>query len=63
MKVRRRKHISGEVMICFNDQNIAPIHLIDDQVVNVAERGVSVHAIQRSNIRTLIGQGFLEVVA
>ena len=61
MKVRRLKHISGEVLICFHDPNIAPIHITDSRVVDVMDAGVSVYAIQRSNIRTLLGRS-IEVV-
>ena len=62
LKVRRRKHVSGEVMVYFNDPNMAPIHITDNQVIDVGAHGVDSYAIARSNIRTLIGMGYLEVV-
>ena len=62
LRVRRRKHVSGEVAICFNDPNIKPISLTTDAVVDVVDHGVTSYEIQRSNIRNLIGLGFIEVV-
>jgi hypothetical protein len=62
LRVRHRQHVSGEVMICFNDPNVKPILISDDNILNVSDHGVSTYEIQRSNIRTLIGTGYLEVV-
>lgn len=61
--VKRRKHITGEVMICFNDPTIDPVHITSDDPVVVSDgANVTMHAIQRSNIKTLIGMGYLEVM-
>jgi len=63
LKIKRRRHVSGEVMICFRDPSISPINIVDNQVIELtALRGVTTYAIQRSNLRTLIGMGYIEVV-
>lgn len=63
LTVRRKKHVSGEILVCFNDPNMNPIHITNnDPVVITDVNGATVYAIQRSNIRQLLGQGYIEVI-
>lgn len=63
LTVRRRKHVTGEVMICFNDPSVPTIHITNNDPVLITEiTGATVYAIQRSNIRQLISMGYLECI-
>lgn len=63
LAVRRRQHVSGEVMISFSDKTISPIFINNDNPVIVTDHaGATVRALQRSNIGDLIASGYLEVV-
>lgn len=62
--VRRRAHVSGELLVSFSDPNVEPIHITDSNPVVVTDhKGATAYTIQRSNLRTLLSQNYLEVLS
>jgi len=62
MKVQRRPNISGELQIIFEDPSISPIHITNDDVVDLMKyAGVTPFHIARSNVNRL-RQRFLKIV-
>ncbi len=64
MRIRRRKNVSGEVLVSFASLDIPPIHIINSDVVDVMAHSAFVTrmAIERSNIRSLLAKLYIEVL-
>ena len=61
--IRKRNHVGGEVMVCFQDKNIPNFHINTFEPVEVSGRdGVDARALQRSNLAQLLASGDIEIL-
>lgn len=61
--IRKRQHVAGEVMVCFNDKNIENFHITNFEPVEVTNRpGVDSRALHKSNLTKLVALGQIEIL-
>jgi len=63
LSVRKRKQVSGELVIMFDDPSIQPLLINTFEPVCLTDHpGVTPHALQHCTVRTLLARNLLEVV-